>query len=164
MSNVILVGMPACGKSTIGVILAKTLGMKFVDTDLLIQSNEGKLLQKIIDDEGLESFLEAEQRAILALDCKKTVIATGGSAVLCEQAVNHLKSIGKIIYINVDCNELERRLHNIETRGIACKKGETIREIYNVRKPFYEKYADIIIDTADNNIEKTVKNIIDKLK
>ncbi|MEG1820424.1 MAG: shikimate kinase, partial [Oscillospiraceae bacterium] len=120
MNNIILIGMPASGKSTIGVVLAKTLGMDFIDTDLIIQSNEHKLLQNIIDTQGLDAFLEAEQKAILSLNCENTVVATGGSAVLCESAMNYLKSIGKVIYLYVECNVLEKRLHNIETRGIAC--------------------------------------------
>lgn len=161
MSNIILVGMPASGKSTIGVILAKTLGMSFIDTDLIIQKNEGKLLQEIIDKQGLSEFLKAEERAILSLDCEKTVVATGGSAVLCESAMNHLKSMGKVIYLQVDCDVLEKRLYNIKTRGIACKKGESTKDIYNSRKEYYEKYADITVNTTNNSVEQTVNQILE---
>ncbi len=164
MNNIILIGMPASGKSTIGVVLAKTLGMNFIDTDLIIQNNEDKLLQDIIDENGLETFLEAEQRAILSLDCKNTVIATGGSAVLLEQAMNHLQSLGKIFYLHVDCDILEKRLSDIETRGIACKKGETPCDIFKVRKSLYEKYADVTIKTHDNNVEKTIEQILYNMK
>lgn len=163
-NNVILIGMPASGKSTVGVVLAKTLGMGFVDTDLLIQNNEGKLLQDIIDQKGLKAFLDAEQRAILSLDCKNTVVATGGSAVLVPKAMTHLKSIGKVFYLYVDCDILEKRLNDIETRGIACEKGETPCDIFKARKPFYEKYADITIKTANNNVEETVEEILNNLK
>jgi len=164
MSNIILIGMPASGKSTIGVVLAKTLGMSFIDTDLIIQSNQGKLLQNIIDDDGLEAFLQAEQQAILSLNCNNTVIATGGSAVFSKSAMEHLQSIGKIIYLYVECDVLEKRLNNIATRGIACKKGEHPCDIYKSRKPFYEKYADIIVKTTDNSVERTVEQILDTIK
>lgn len=163
-NNIILTGMPASGKSTVGVVLAKTLGMSFVDTDLLIQNNEGKLLQDIIDQKGLEAFLDAEQKAILSLSCKNTVIATGGSAVLVPKAMEHLKNIGKVFYLYVDCDVLEKRLENIATRGIACEKGETPCDIFKARKPFYEKYADITIDTTNDNVEKTLEKIINNLK
>ncbi|NCC88250.1 MAG: shikimate kinase [Clostridia bacterium] len=164
MSNIILIGMPASGKSTIGVVLAKTLGMSFVDTDLIIQSNQGKLLQNIIDDDGLETFLEIEQQAITELYCDNTVVATGGSAVLRKNAMEHLKSLGKIIYLYVECDVLEKRLDNIATRGIACKKGESACDIFKVRKPFYEEYADITIQTIDSSVEKTVEQILDNIK
>lgn len=163
MMNIVLIGMPASGKSTVGVILAKTLGMNFVDTDLIIQKNEGRLLQDIIDKDGINVFLKAEENAIVSLECKNTVIATGGSAVLCEKAMCHLKDISKVVYIYVDCEELEKRLDNIETRGIACSKGETTKDIFNSRKSLYEKYADITINSKSNNIEKTIKNILNSI-
>lgn len=164
MSNIILIGMPASGKSTLGVVLAKTLGMSFIDTDLIIQSNQGKLLQNIIDDDGLETFLKIEQQTIIDLYCENTVVATGGSAVLGKDAMEHLKSLGKIIYLCVECDMLEKRLEDIATRGIACKKGESICEIFKVRKPFYEEYADITVQTTGNSVEKTVEQILDNIK
>lgn len=160
MKNIILIGMPGSGKSTIGVVLAKTLGMRFLDTDLIIQHNEGKLLQDIIDNEGLEAFVQAEERAITSLNCEKTVIATGGSVVLSEKSMQHLSSLGEIIYLKVSVKKLKKRIKNIKTRGIACKKGDSVDTIYKKRKELYEKYADFVVDSLDKNIEGTISNIL----
>lgn len=160
MKNIILIGMPGSGKSTIGVVLAKTLGMRFLDTDLIIQHNEGKLLQDIIDNEGLEAFVQAEEKAIISLKCENTVIATGGSVVLSEKSMQHLSSLGKIIYLKVSVKKLKKRIKNIKTRGIACKKGDSVETIYKKRKQLYEKYADFVVDSLDKNIEGTISNIL----
>ena len=129
MSNIILVGMPGCGKSTVGVILAKTLGLDFVDTDLIICKKEGSTLQKIIEEQGLEYFEKTECEVGSVLDVTDTVVATGGSMVLYEDAMEHLKSTGKVVFIDVDLPELERRITNITTRGITFKAGETLRDV-----------------------------------
>lgn len=163
MINISLIGMPASGKSTVGVILAKTLGMDFVDTDLIIQKSEGRVLQDIIDNDGIDKFLKCEENALLSLKIDNTVIATGGSAVLCEEGMKYLKSISKIVYIEVECNELEKRLSNIQTRGIACKKGDTPIDIFNKRKHLYEKYSDLTIKSKSNNVELTIQDIINLL-
>ncbi|MDR0314419.1 MAG: shikimate kinase [Oscillospiraceae bacterium] len=160
MNNLILIGMPASGKSTIGVVLAKTLGMDFTDTDLIIQKREGKLLQQIIDEEGLKKFLKAEQDAILSIEAENTVIATGGSAVLSDKAMRRLKDFGKIIYLYADCKILEKRLYNIETRGIAKEKNESVIEIFDKRKDLYKKYADITIEAGNFSVEQIVKIIL----
>lgn len=159
MENIILIGMPGCGKSTVGVILAKTLGIGFVDTDLIIQQRENRLLQNIIDTDGIDFFLNCEAEAVKSLVCDNSVVATGGSVVYREDAVQHLKSNGKIIFLDVPLDEIERRLNNINTRGIAAKKNKSIEDIYNERIALYNKYADIIIKTDGESVEKTVEKI-----
>ncbi len=159
MANIILIGMPGCGKSTVGVILAKTLGIGFVDTDLIIQQRENRLLQNIIDTDGIDYFLNCEAEAVKSLDCDNSVIATGGSVVYREDAIEHLKEKGKIIFLDVPLDEIKRRLNNISTRGIAAQKNDTIDDIYNERIALYNKYADIIIKTDGESVEKTVEKI-----
>lgn len=159
MANIILIGMPGCGKSTVGVILAKTLGIGFVDTDLIIQQRENRLLQNIIDTDGIDFFLNCEAEAVKSLDCENSVVATGGSVVYREDAVQHLKSNGKIIFLDVPLDEIKRRLNNINTRGIAAKKNKSIEDIYNERIALYNKYADVIIKTDGESVEKTVEKI-----
>lgn len=159
MANIILIGMPGCGKSTVGVILAKTLGIGFVDTDLIIQQRENKLLQNIIDNDGIDFFLNCEAEAVKSLYCDNCVVATGGSVVYREDAIQHLKSNGKIIFLDVPLDEIKRRLNNINTRGIAAKKNKSIEDIYNERIALYNKYADVIIKTDGESVEKTVEKI-----
>ena len=163
MSNIILVGMPGCGKSTVGVILAKTLGMDFIDTDLIICKKEGSTLQKIIEEQGLEYFEKTECEVGSVLDVTDTVVATGGSMVLYEDAMEHLKSTGKVVFIDVDLPELERRITNITTRGITFKAGETLRDVYNFRREYYKKYADITVKISDSTLEETVEKIVSQL-
>ena len=164
MSNVVLIGMPGCGKSTVGVILAKTLGVGFVDTDLIIQQREKRLLQDIIDKDGIDAFLDCESDAVLSLDCENCVVATGGSVVFREKSMNHLKGNGKIFFLNVSLSEIKNRLDNISTRGVAAEKTQTIDDIFNQRYPLYEKYADYILDLNDSNVEETVEKICKILK
>lgn len=155
--------MPASGKSTLGVVLAKTLGMKFIDTDLLIQESENKKLQEILDGSGMEEFLRIEERVLSGLEAFNSVISTGGSAVYSDIAMRHLKSIGDIVYIKLSLGEVERRLKNIKTRGIAMKPGETLADLYNKRVPLYEKYADITIETDGMGIEESIEVLIKQL-
>ncbi len=157
--NIVLIGMPGCGKSTVGVILAKTLGIGFVDTDLIIQQREQRLLQNIIDSDGIDTFLDCEAEAIKSLECENCVIATGGSVIFREEAVKHLKKSGKIFYLNVPLDEIKKRLDNISTRGVAASKDETIDDIFNERSPLYEKYADYILDLNGCSAEQTVEKI-----
>jgi shikimate kinase len=159
MANIILIGMPGCGKSTVGVILAKTLGIGFVDTDLIIQQRENRLLQNIIDTDGIDYFLDCEAEAVKSLDCDNCVVATGGSVVYREDAILHLKKNGKIIFLDVPLDEIKRRLNNINTRGIAAKKNKSIEDIYNERIALYNKYADVIIKTDGESVEKTVEKV-----
>ncbi|MCH5190890.1 MAG: shikimate kinase [Oscillospiraceae bacterium] len=164
MSNIILIGMPASGKSTVGVILAKTLGVGFVDTDLIIQQREKRLLQDIINTDGIEKFLDCEAAAVKTLDCDNCVIATGGSVIFRSDAMEHLKKNGKIFYLDVPLPEIKKRLNNISTRGIAAKKGETVDDIFNERSTLYEKYADVILSLEGCRAEQTVEKICKHLK
>lgn len=164
MSNIVLIGMPGCGKSTIGVILAKTIGVGFIDTDLIIQQRENRLLQDIIDSDGIEFFLDCEAQAVKTVECNNTVIATGGSVVYREDAINHLKKNGKIFYLDVPLFEIKKRLNNISTRGIAADKNDSIEDIYAERESLYKKYADEIIDLADCDIEEAIEKICKKIE
>jgi len=156
--------MPGCGKSTIGVILAKTIGKLFLDTDLSIQQYTGEVLQNTINRDGIDAFLKIEENILSGLCCENTVIATGGSAVLSEKAMENLRKNGIIIYLDVPLQELKHRLNNITTRGIAMVPTETIESLYNKRIPLYNKYADITIKSDNSEIEKTVERIVDSIK
>lgn len=160
MSNLILVGMPACGKSITGVVLAKTMRKNFIDTDLLIQEKEQKPLQEIIDKKGIAYFKEAEKRVLMELEVENAVISTGGSAIYYPEAIEHLKENGKIVYLKVSLDTVEKRLNNIKTRGVAMKKGDTIADLYARRIPLYEKYADITIEADGLAVEETVERIV----
>lgn len=161
-SNIVLIGMPGAGKSTVGVVLAKTAALEFVDADLLIQKQTGRKLQEIIDNDGIDAFLKIEGEVISKVDCKNSVIATGGSAVFSENAMNNLRRDGVIVFLDVPLKEIKRRVDNITTRGIAMKPGETLETVYNERLPLYKKYADITVDLADT--EHTVKKILEALQ
>ena len=145
MDNVTLIGMPGSGKSTVGVLLAKLLGYRFVDVDLLIQEREGALLQEILDQRGTKSFLDAEEEAVRSLDCRRTVIAPGGSAVCREGAALHLRGLGPVVYLQVPLEELTRRIRNLSTRGIAMEPGQTLADVMAFREPLYQKYADLVL-------------------
>lgn len=164
MRNLILTGMPACGKSTMGVVLAKTLGMSFVDTDLLIQEEENEKLQNIIDERGMQEFLAVEERVLSSVDVENSVVSTGGSAVYSDKAMKHLKENGTVVYIKLSLEEIERRLNNIKTRGIAMKPGETLADLYALRVPLYEKYADITVETEGFSIEESIEALIGALE
>ena len=163
-SNIVLIGMPAAGKSTVGVILAKVLGYQFIDADLVIQKQEHRLLKDIIKEDGLEGFIAIENNINSSLQVDRTVIATGGSAIYGKEAMDHLKSIGTIIYIRLSYETLENRLGNIRRRGVVLKKGQNLRDLYKERCPLYEKYADIIVDAEDMGVEKTMETIYTMLE
>jgi len=148
--NITLIGMPGSGKSTVGVLLAKAAGLSFTDTDLLIQNIHERLLQEIIDTDGIQKFLEYEQEIILSFFPHKCVIATGGSAVLSSFAMHHLKKISVIVYLKTDFNCLKKRIHTITGRGIVMGKDQTLSDVYMEREPLYEKYADITVDGGKN--------------
>ena len=162
-SNIVLIGMPASGKSTAGVILAKVLGKKFVDTDLYIQDRENKLLRDIINEKGLSGFLSIEEDVLSSLDETNAVIATGGSAVYSVEGMNHLKRIGKVVYLKVGKEELFKRLKNIRERGVVLRDGETLEEMYDERCRLYEMYADVVVEEKGCSIEETVERIADEL-
>ncbi|MGN0670439.1 MAG: shikimate kinase [Oscillospiraceae bacterium] len=162
MKNIVLIGMPAAGKSTIGVILAKTLGFEFIDTDLIIQRQTGRLLQEIIDKDGLDRFCICEERAVMSVESgENSVIATGGSAVYSRDAMLFLKKSSVIYYLSLPTEELLARLHNIKTRGIAMRAGETVDEVFAHRKALYEEYADITVDCHGKTTEELVAEIMD---
>lgn len=156
MRNVSLIGMPGSGKSTVGVLLAKELGFSFVDTDLLIQRQEGALLQSVLDRLGTERFLDTEAEVIAALDCQRTVIAPGGSAVLRDLGARRLKELGPVLYLKLPCAALERRLGDLASRGVTLAPGQTLQDLYDYRSPYYEKYADLVIDADQPRLEDTV--------
>ena len=164
MKNIVLIGMPGAGKSTMGVILAKALRKKFVDTDLAIQERTGRLLQEIIDTNGPGAFKKIEEETILSHTFHNTVIATGGSVVFSEKAMQHHKSGGAIIYLAISFDEMKRRLRNITTRGIVLVKGESLRGMYDERVPLYEKYADITIDCENEDFEDSVAKVMEELQ
>lgn len=163
MKNVILIGMPACGKSVTGVILAKSLKMNFIDADLLIQENAGKSLQDIINNDGIDVFKKIEEEVLCSIDVHNTVIATGGSAVYYDSAMRHLKKNGVAVYIEASLSTIKKRLKNIRTRGVAMEKGQTIDSLYEMRVPLYEKYADCTVRSHRYRAESTVEDIISEL-
>lgn len=160
-TNLVLIGMPGAGKSTLGVLAAKALGMDFLDTDLLIQQSEGRLLQEIIDTGGIRRLLDIEQAVLCALRADHTVIATGGSAVYSKQAMITLQQSGLITYLHVPYEEIEHRVTNIQRRGIALPAGVTLRALYNERLPLYRRYAEITVNCAGGDIERCVGAIAD---
>ena len=163
MQNIVLIGMPTCGKSTVGVLLAKTLGVGFYDTDLYIQQREHRLLQQILDENGIAYFLDAERDAILSLDCENAVIATGGSAVFRDEAMQKLKRGGIIVYLDVSLETVKQRLQNIKTRGVAAPKNESIDDIFRERLPLYQKYADLTLCVDGCTCEETVERLVNAL-
>ncbi len=160
MDNIILIGMPGSGKSTVGVLLAKALGFDFVDTDLTLQQREGALLQNILNERGTEVFLDLEQAAICSVQCKNSVISPGGSCVCRELSMAHLKATGRIVYLRLPLEELEARLNNISTRGIAMEPGQTLRDLYDYRAPLYEQWADVTVDCSGHHLEETVAAVL----
>lgn len=160
-NNIILIGMPGAGKSTVGVILAKVLGLQFVDSDLVIQKAEGKLLKEIIAEVGTEGFIEVENRVNAGLDVTDSVIATGGSVVYGKEAMEHLKAIGTVIYLALPYEEISKRLRDIKGRGVVLRAGQTLKDLYEERTLLYEQYADIQIDETGLNVEETINAILE---
>lgn len=161
--NIVLIGMPGAGKSTIGVLLAKAINYDFLDADLVIQKQNNKKLYEIINEKGIDEFLKIENDTIVGLNVSETVIATGGSAVYGYEAMEHMRKNGIIIYLKLSCVEIINRISNITTRGIAMKEGKTIFDIYDERVPLYEKYADIIIDAEGTDVEECVTLVANSL-
>lgn len=165
MGNITLIGMPGSGKSTVGVLLAKFLGYGFLDVDLVIQQQQNALLQEILDRRGVAAFLDAEEQAVLGLQCDEHVIAPGGSAVCRERAALHLKELGPVVYLRVELEELQRRIQNLSTRGIAMEPGQTLADVMAMRAPLYDKYADLIIDCpAGQSLAQTAQMVLDQLR
>lgn len=161
--NIVLIGMPGVGKSTVGVILAKLLGYRFIDTDIIIQEQEKKLLKEIIAEKGINGFIQTENLILSRLKAEKAVIATGGSVVYGDDAMKNLSKNGVVVYLKLDYGKLKYRLGNIKNRGVVIKDGQSLSGLYKERIPLYEKYSDIIIDENGCNVEKTINKIIDEL-
>ncbi len=160
-NNIVLIGMPGVGKSTVGVILAKVLGYQFIDADLLIQQQEGRLLHEIIAGEGVDGFIRIENRVNASIRAEHAIIATGGSVVYGQEAMEHLREIGKILYLKVSFQKLEKRLADIRGRGVVLRKGQTLYDLYLERTPLYEKYADLCVSEDGANVEETVRKIVE---
>lgn len=158
-SNITLIGMPASGKSTVGVLLAKRLGYSFVDVDIVIQEQEERLLKEIIEQEGTEGFLKVEERINSGLFVKRSVIAPGGSVIYGEKAMDHLKEISTVVYLKLNYEEVEFRLGDLKDRGVALRDGMTLRDLYDERVPLYERYADITIDESGRTPGQTVDQL-----
>ena len=165
LDNVILIGMPGAGKSTLGVVLAKILGYEFIDADLLIQSKLDKTLQKIIDACGPDGFIEVENEVLCTLSAKRAVIATGGSAVYSDEAKKHLGSLGTIVYLRVSYEELESRLGGLHERGVVMKNGigMSLHDLFEERRPLYEQYADVTIDIDGLTVRDAARRLVDQL-
>lgn len=157
--NITLIGMPASGKSTIGVLLAKRLRYAFVDTDLLIQEKESRLLKEIIAQDGLQGFLHIENQVNARIDVKRSVIAPGGSVIYGKEAMEHLKQISLIVYLKLSYEEVARRLGDLTDRGVALRDGMTLRELYDERVPYYEEYADIVLEEDTFNPGQSVDRL-----
>lgn len=159
MKNIVLIGMPGAGKSTVGVVLAKRMGMSFMDSDLVIQEQEGKTLHEIIDEKGTEGFLEVEDRVNASINPKNTIIATGGSVIYGKKAMEHLNEIGTVCYLKLSYESIDDRLGDLTQRGVALKDGQTLMDLYQERTPLYEKYANLVIDCENKNIREVVSEI-----
>ncbi len=159
MRNIILIGMPGAGKSTVGVVLAKKAGYAFLDSDLLIQSRKGKLLHELISEEGVEGFWKTEEAVNLSIETDRTVIATGGSAIYGAKAMEHFKKLGTVVYLKLSCEEIMKRLGDLCERGVTLREGQSLSDLYRERVPLYEKYADIAIDCERLSIREIVEEI-----
>lgn len=164
MKNVIFIGMPAVGKSTVGVVVAKRLGYEFVDTDLLIQKQEGRLLREIIEQEGIDGFLKIENQVNREVDAEHAVISPGGSVVYCEEAMHHLKENGLVVYLQASFQILSKRLKNAKKRGVTLRDGQTLRDLYDERVKLFEKYADITISEDGLDMGETIEKVLEALE
>lgn len=158
-NNIILIGMPGVGKSTVGVVLAKILGYHFVDTDLVIQEKEGRLLKEIIAEEGNDGFIRIEERINAELEAERSVIAPGGSVIYGERAMEHFKEIGTVVYLKASYEVINARLSNLKGRGVVLKEGQTLKDLYNERCVLYEKYADVTVDEGDRDLADIAADI-----
>ena len=162
--NLIFIGMPAVGKSTVGVVVAKRLGKRFVDVDLVIQEQEKKLLREIIADVGEDGFLKVESRVNAGIEAENSVISPGGSVVYCEEAMRHYKEIGTVVYLKASYQTIKRRIRNPKKRGVVLREGQTLRDLYNERVPYFEKYADITVCEDGCRIEETIENVLNAVE
>lgn len=158
-NNIILIGMPGAGKSTVGVVLAKRRGCRFLDSDLLIQEKYDALLHELIAQHGTEGFLKIEEAVNASIDVNRTVIATGGSVVYGQAAMEHLKEIGLVVYLKLSCRTISERLGDLNERGVPLRKGQTLEDLYRERIPLYERYADVTIDCENKGIREIVEEL-----
>ena len=165
-NNIVLIGMPGAGKSTLGIVLAKILNYNFIDADLVIQNQCDKTLQKLIDACGPEGFIQVENQILSDLNAEHSIIATGGSAVYSDEAMKHLSDIGRVVYLQISYDELKRRLSDLQERGVVLKGGITmsLQELFDERKPLYEHYAEITVDVNDLSIEAAARKVADALQ
>ena len=161
--NLVLIGMPGAGKSTVGVVLAKNMGLRFLDSDLCIQEEENRLLHEIITDEGLDGFLAIENRINASLSVNNSVIATGGSVVYGQEAMEHLQEIGTVVYLKLPYEDIAKRLGDLTKRGVAFLEGQSLMDLYEERVPLYQKYAEITIDCHEKTIRDIVTEISEKI-
>lgn len=163
--NIVLIGMPGAGKSTLGIVLAKILNYDFIDADLVIQNQCDRTLQKLIDACGPEGFIQVENEILRELEASKSIIATGGSAVYSDEAMKHLAEIGTVVYLQISFDELVSRLHDLQERGVVLKGGigMSLRELYDERRPLYEQYAEITVDVNDLSITAAARKVADAL-
>ena len=160
--NIVLIGMPGSGKSTVGVVLAKRLGYQFVDSDLVIQEKYGKLLHDLIEENGVEGFWKIENDVNASLSMERSVIATGGSAIYGSEAMTHLKEIGTVVYLQLPYEEVDERLGDLSARGVTLREGQTLHDLYIERVPLYEQYADVVIDCKNKMLREIVAEIAGK--
>ena len=163
-SNIVLIGMPGCGKSTIGVLLAKRLGRYFLDTDVLVQVAHDKSLHELIETNGMDGFCQIEQDYVTCIDIKNAVIATGGSVVYYESSMRSLKSDGIIVYLQLPLSELEKRLGDLNQRGVVLEPGQTLPALYEKRTPLYEQWADVTMDLSGLNHDESIEAILKRLE
>ncbi|MCH7598972.1 MAG: shikimate kinase [Myxococcales bacterium] len=160
VNNIALIGMPGAGKSTLGVLLAKRGTHGFLDVDLLIQESEGLSLPEIIETRGTEKFRHIEERCVLSLKCSNYVIATGGSVVYCERAMEYLKQISQIVYLDVPLPVLEERLGDLDARGVVYGPGQDLESLYTERCPLYERWADVRVECGNFSHDDAVERIL----
>lgn len=160
MKNIIFIGMPASGKSTVGVVVAKRLGYEFIDTDLLIQKQEKKLLKEIIEEVGNEGFLAIENQVNCDVQVDRAVISPGGSVIYCKEAMEHFKKIGKIVYLQVPFETINKRISSAKNRGVVLRDGQTLHDLYMERTKLFEKYADYIVSEAGSDLEETISKVL----
>lgn len=165
-NNIVLIGMPGAGKSTLGIVLAKIVNYNFIDADLVIQNQCDKTLQKLIDACGPEGFIQVENEILSDLRAENSIIATGGSAVYSDEAMKHLSEIGRIVYLQISYDELVSRLSDLQERGVVLKGGigMSLRDLYDERKPLYERYADITVNVDDLSITAAARKVADAMK
>ncbi len=164
MNNIIFIGMPAAGKSTIGVVAAKRLGYEFIDTDILIQKREKRLLKDIIDEKGIGGFLAIEDQINSEVEAENAVIAPGGSVIYCDNAMRHYKEIGTVVYLQTSFQTISERIGDPKKRGVVLQNGQTLEDLYNERRVFFEKYADVVICEDGKTLEDTIEEVVEKFK